>query len=160
MPLEYNVLGLEDARRMIDAAITYAEKNGMPPISVVVVDKVGEVIASARMDGCSPLYLKAAHRKAYSSAAFERDTSGIIDFWEGQARNGHKGPMDWNDSMVTTLPGGFCICHGNKGGPFGSYDVVGGLGVAAEEPTDEWAIAEAGLAALGEGFRHRRDWGG
>jgi uncharacterized protein GlcG (DUF336 family) len=158
MPLEYNILSLDEAQRLVSAAIAHVEQNGLSPIAVVVVDKAGEMIASARMDGVSPLYIKAAHRKAYSSAAFERDTAGIIDFWEGQARNGHKGPMDWNDTMVTTLPGGFCICNGHQGGPFGSLDVVGGLGVAAEEQTDEVAIAEVALATLGDGFRHRRDW--
>ena len=159
MPLEYNVLSLAEAQALVAAAIDHVERAGLPPIAVVVVDKAGEIIASARMDGVSPLYIKAAHRKAYSSAAFERDTAGIIDFWEGQARNGHQGPMDWNDSMVTTLPGGLCICNGHLGGPFGSFDVVGGLGVASEGEADETAIAEAALRALGDGFRHRRDWG-
>ncbi len=158
MPLEYDVLSLEEAQRLVGAAITHVEKNNLPPIAVVVVDKAGEIIASARMDGVSPLYIKAAHRKAYSSAAFERDTPGLIDFWDGQARNGHKGPMDWNDTMLTTLPGGLVVCNGHKGGPYGGFDVVGGSGVAAETETDEGAIAEVAVQALGGEFRHRRDW--
>jgi uncharacterized protein GlcG (DUF336 family) len=158
MPLEYNVLSLAEARLMVDTVLDHVQKNGLPPTAVVVCDKFGEVIASARMDGCSPLYIKSAERKAYSSAIFERDTDGLIDFWAGQKKNGHKGPMDWNDTKLTTLPGGFVVCNGRRGGPYGGFDVVGGIGVSTEEEADEEAIAEVAIQALGGEFRHRRDW--
>ena len=158
MPLEYNVLSLEEAQKLVEVAMDYVKKNGLPPAAVVVCDKFGEIIAGARMDGVSPLYWKSAHRKAYSSAVFERDTPGLIDFWAGQERNGHKGPMDWNDTMLTTLPGGFAVCNGPGDGPYGGFAVVGGIGVSTEEPADEEAVADAAIQSLGGAFRHRRDW--
>src|SRR5207253_2586785 len=96
-------LSLEDAQLAIGAAIDYArEKNWR--IAVVVVDRTGELISCARMDGRSPRFLKAAHRKAYTAAVFEMDTSGVMKFWKRQEDAGHRGPHDWNDPMFTTLP--------------------------------------------------------
>jgi uncharacterized protein GlcG (DUF336 family) len=111
------------------------------------------------MDGTAARYVHAAHRKAYSAAVFERDTAGIIDFWEGQAKQGHQREADWNDSMVTTLPGGYCVCNGRRGGNMQMWDVIGGFGAAGDDVEEhENAVAEAAISALGEGYRHRRDW--
>jgi uncharacterized protein GlcG (DUF336 family) len=39
------------------------------------------------------------------------------------------------------------------------WDVVGGVGVAGDDDeTHENGVAEVAIQALGEGFRHRRDW--
>jgi uncharacterized protein GlcG (DUF336 family) len=158
MPLEYNVLELSEAQQLVEKALDYVRQNNLPPAAVVVCDKFGEVLAGARMDGCSHMYWRSAHRKAYSAAIFERDTEGLIDFWAGQERNGHKGPMDWNDTMLTTLSGGLAVCNGPGDGPYGGFAVVGGIGVSTEEPADEYRIAEVAVESLGGEFRHRRDW--
>lgn len=159
MPLEFDVLGLEEAQTMINAALSYVRERGLPPAVVVVTDKTGRMIASARMNGAPPRYIDAAHRKAYTAAVFERDTAGVMEFWANQERQGHRGPHDWNDSMITTLPGGLVVCHGQRGGNLSTWDVVGGVGVALNDvQADEDAVGEAAVRALGEGFRHRRDW--
>ena len=161
--LEFDVLGVHDARMMIDAAIDYTARGGQRGIAIVVVDKMGRIIAGARMDGMAARYWDAAHRKAYTAAAFERDTAGVIEFWNGQERQGHRGPHDWNDPMATTLPGGYVVCHGNRGGPFGGFDVVGGVGVAGGTESGDYSddtIADVAVKALGDEFRHRRGWDG
>jgi len=159
MAIEYNVLSLDEAQKMIDGAVKHVRSSSLPPMAIAVVDKAGKMIASARMDGAAARYVAAAQRKAYSAAVFERDTAGIIDFWDGQAKQGHKGPADWNDPMVTTLPGGYCVCHGQRGGVQSMWDVIGGVGVAGDDVADhENAVAEAAVQALGEGYRHRRGW--
>jgi hypothetical protein len=66
--------------------------------------------------------------------------------------------MDWNDTMLTTLSGGLAVCNGPGDGPYGGFAVVGGIGVATEEPADEYRIAEVAVESLGGEFRHRRDW--
>jgi len=93
--------------------------------------------------------MKAAWRKAYSAAAFDMDTNGIIKFWDRQAEEGHRGPADWNDSMLTTLPGGMAIISGDK--------MVGGIAVAGGgggEGKGDWDYAQVGFEALGAGFTH------
>ena len=159
--LEFDVLALDDAQKMVNAAVDYVKAGGHRGIAVAVVDKTGRIISGARMDGMAPRYFDAAHRKAYTAAVFERDTAGVIDFWAAQEKHGHRGPHDWNDPMATTLPGGYVVCHGHQGGPFGGMDVIGGVGVAGGEGSGTFsddAIAEVAIAALGAGFRHRRGW--
>ena len=159
MSLVYNVLGVEEAQRMIDGAMAYVKANNLPPMAIVVTDKAGKIVASVRMNGTPARYIDAAHRKAYTAAVFERDTAGVIDFWANQERQGHRGPHDWNDRMVTTLPGGYCVCYGKRGGNLSMWDVVGGIGVAGDDEKEhEDAVAEASVQSLGEGFRHRQDW--
>jgi glc operon protein GlcG len=141
-------LGLEDGLKVINAVIDYA-KSKARPIAVVVLDRTGEVVASARMDGRASRFYKAAHRKAYSAAVFEMDTDGIIKFWDRQAEHGHRGPSDWNDTMLTTLPGGVCVVHDGL--------VVGSIGVAGgghDPGTGDWDFAEVAFQALGPGFTH------
>jgi uncharacterized protein GlcG (DUF336 family) len=149
--IEQKTLSLEQAQTVIAAVIDKAKEIGHRGIAVYVVDKSSEIIACARMDNMHPRYGKAAHRKAYTAAVFERNTNGVIKFWDGQAEHGHRGPSDWNDTMLTTLPGGLCVLHGS--------DVVGGIAVAGgNKMFDDWQFAEVGFQALGEGFRHRVDW--
>lgn len=149
--LDYKTLSLEEAQRAVDAVIKHAKENKHQGIAVVVVDKAGDIIAAARMDGKAGRFFKAAHRKAYTGAIFERDTKGVIKFWDIQAKQGHRGPSDWNDTMITTLPGGYCVLHGKH--------VLGGVGVAGgnQQISDE-AFAEIAVQALGPEFRHREDW--
>jgi uncharacterized protein GlcG (DUF336 family) len=149
--IEQRTLSLDQARAVIDAVIAKAKEIGHRGVAICVVDKGSEIIASARMDNMHPRYGKAAHRKAYTAAHFERDTNGVIKFWDQQAEHGHRGPSDWNDPMLTTLPGGLCVLHGS--------DVLGGLAVAGgNRQFDDWQFAEIGFQALGEGYRHRVDW--
>ena len=141
-------LALEDAQRVIGAVIEDARQKSWK-IAVVVVDRTGELIASARMDGRAPRFYKAAHRKAYTAAIFEMDTNGVQKFWKRQEDQGHRGPADWNDPMLTTLDGGVCVVHEGK--------VVGAIGVAGGgggPGTMDWDFAEAAFQALGPGFTH------
>ncbi len=141
-------LGLDDAHRVITAVIEDARKKNRR-IAVVVVDRTGEIIASARMDGRAARFIKAAHRKAYTAAVFEMDTSGVIKFWNRQEQEGHRGPHDWNDPMITTLAGGVCVVHEGK--------VVGAIGVSGgggDPGARDWDFAEVAFQALGPGFIH------
>ena len=141
-------LGLDDAQRVITAVVDYAKAHNKH-VAVVVVDRVGDLISCAKMDGRSVRFLKAAHRKAYSAAVFEMDTDGIIKFWNRQEEHGHRGPHDWNDPMLTTLPGGLCITHDGK--VVGAISVAGG---GSEPGLGDWDFAEVAFKALGPGFSH------
>ena len=141
-------LALDEALRVVTAVVNYGKQQNRN-VAVVVVDRVGEIIASARMDGKAARFIKAAHRKAYSAAVFEMDTNGIIKFWERQEKEGHRGPHDWNDTMITTLAGGVCVVHDGK--------VVGAIGVAGgggEPGIRDWDFAEVAFKGLGPGFTH------
>ena len=152
---ETKTLDIHDALRVIEAVMSAAEKaedRTWPGLGICVVDKQGQILAAARMDGMAPRFFHAAHRKAYTAAVMERDTRGVIDFWNGQEKQGHRGPADWNDSMLTTLPGGYVVKHGQN--------IVGAIGVAGGTlpPFDDDTFAEIAVKALGEGFRHTPEW--
>src|SRR6266702_5865964 len=134
-------LSLGEALRAVTAAIRAAEDVGSreprtwPGIAVTVVDKEGELIAGARMDGMAPRFFRAAHRKAYTAAVMERDTAGVMEFWNRQEAAGHRGPHDWNDPMLTTLPGGYVVIEGGE--------VVGAIGVAGGGgEISDWQFAD------------------
>lgn len=149
--IEQKTLSLDQAQHVIDTVIRKAVEIGHRGIAVCVVDKAAQIIACARMNNMNPRYGKAAHRKAYTAAVFERDTNGVMKFWNQQGAEGHRGASDWNDSMLTTLPGGLCVLH--------DKEVVGGIAVAGgNEHFNDWQFAEVAIQALGEGYRHRVDW--
>jgi uncharacterized protein GlcG (DUF336 family) len=146
----FRSLGLDDANRVVAAVLEHARGGGYRGVAVVVVDKGAEIIASQRMDGLAGRYFHSAHRKAYTAAAFERDSLAVRDFWNEQGSRGHRGPADWNDPLLTTLPGGLCVVFDGE--------VVGGIGVAGGGVSGDFSdesFALIGLRALGDGFSHR-----
>ena len=151
MPRDYNTLDLEEAEQLVRTAVEHIKSQGLPPMAVVVVDRAGQIISGSRMNGVHPRYFLAAHRKAYTGAIFERSPSGMNQWWTRQECEGHKGPSDWNDSMLTTLPGGLCVLNDSSG----KVEVVGGIGIAGDEETDEEGIAAAAIKALGGNFSYR-----
>lgn len=147
---ELKSLGLDEAKRVMESVETHARDGGYRGIAVAVVDKGAAIIAALRMDGLAARYFDSAHRKAYTAAAMERDTAAVRDFWQEQGARGHQGASDWNDLMLTTLPGGLAIVFDGE--------VVGGIGVAGGGISGDFsddAFALVGLRALGEGFSHR-----
>jgi uncharacterized protein GlcG (DUF336 family) len=133
------------------AAARSAPDRTWPGVAVAVVDKEGELITGARMDGMAARFWRAAHRKAYTAAVMERDTSGVMAFWNQQLSRGHRGPHDWNDPMLTTLPGGYVVRYGTR--------IVGGIGISGGSGNrDDDHFAEIAIAALGDGFRHTSAW--
>jgi uncharacterized protein GlcG (DUF336 family) len=152
---EKTTLGLEEALRAVSAAIAAARdaaQRTWPGIAVAVVDKEGELIAGARMDGMAPRFFRAAHRKAYTAAVMERDTAGVMEFWNRQESAGHRGPHDWNDPMLTTLPGGYLVKHRTR--------IVGAIGISggSSGEFDDVHFAEIALTALGDEFHHAAAW--
>jgi uncharacterized protein GlcG (DUF336 family) len=151
-------LDLSEALRAVTTVIRAAEDVGTreprtwPGIAVAIVDKDGELIAGARMDGMAPRFFRAAHRKAYTAAVMERDTAGVMEFWNRQEAAGHRGSHDWNDPMLTTLPGGYVVKHGTK--------IVGAIGVSGGTTGgyDDEYFAGIALQALGGEFRHTPSW--
>ena len=148
--LKRKTLTLDEAMRVINAIVEHAKKNNHIGIASVVVNPHGEIIASAKMDGRSPRFYKAAVRKAYSAAKFERDTSAIIDLHkEGEAK-GQKGPHDWDDRMLSTLPGGYLVVDGDEN-ILGAVSCAGGTG----GDFSDWNFIKIGFEALGPGYHHR-----
>jgi uncharacterized protein GlcG (DUF336 family) len=148
-------LGLDEGLKIVNAVVEAARAvtgRTWPGVAVAVVDKHGELIAAARMDGMAPRFVRAAHRKAYTAAVMERDTAGVMEFWNTQEAAGHRGPHDWNDPMLTTLPGGYVVKHWTG--------IVGGIGLSGGSGPEfnDGYFADVAITALGDGFRHTPAW--
>jgi uncharacterized protein GlcG (DUF336 family) len=64
------MLTLDLARKLIDAAIEEAEKNGYK-LAIAVVDSGGHLVASARMDGAGFVTPTVAFGKAWTASAWK-----------------------------------------------------------------------------------------
>ena len=148
--LRHKTLSLDEAMRVITAVVSHAKEKEHVGVCCCVVDKSGEIIAAVKMDNRVPRFFKAAHRKAYSAAKFERDTSAVMDMHAKSEATGRKGPYDWDDRMLTTLPGGYVVVD-NEDNVMGAISVAGGTG----GEFSDWNFVKIGFAALGEGYHHR-----
>ena len=143
-------LSLDEAIAAINAVVDYAKTHNHTGVACVVMDGNGEIIAGATMDGRASRVYKSAHRKAYSAAKFEHDTSWILEIHRQMEANGHRGPHDWNDPIFTTLAGGYVVVDVDE-------NVLGGVGVGGGTRGDfsDWAFVEIALGAMGDNYHHR-----
>jgi uncharacterized protein GlcG (DUF336 family) len=126
---------LATAQGLVRKAVEAAQAQELP-IAVVVVDRGGHVVASARMDGAAFLMHDVAKKKATFSAAMGAPTHMIVEMAQGDqvlafAFSG--------DEQVVALPGGLPIA--------GDSGPIGGIGVSGGHYSQDQAIAEAALGS-------------
>jgi uncharacterized protein GlcG (DUF336 family) len=131
------MLNLSHARTIIREALARGRAMGLKPLSVVVLDAGGHVIASEREDGASPGRFAIAHGKAHGAAMLGIPGSAQMARAEQQAffmqaMNGLFG------GQVVPVPGGLLIRDG-KGA------VMGAVGVTGDTSDND---AQAGLAGI------------
>jgi len=107
------------ARAAIDAIAAAAETAGLV-VAIAIVDDHGDLVASHRMDGCRPRSMRMTHRKAYTAAVMDRDTTVFQD--DIVAR--HIQLSSYGDPMLCSLPGGVVV-RGADGGTIGAIGVTG-----------------------------------
>ncbi|MGI9658623.1 MAG: GlcG/HbpS family heme-binding protein, partial [Gaiellaceae bacterium] len=105
-------------------------------IAVCVVDKGGNPVLKARMDGASYLPAQFAEDKAWTAAGLGFATSDLAPLVQpGEMVFGISHPR------VVTFGGGVPLREGDA--------VVGGVGVSGGSVDDDIAVAEAALAVWG-----------
>ncbi|NBR88858.1 MAG: heme-binding protein [Rhodobacteraceae bacterium] len=134
-------LGLAKARVIIRKALAHGAEAQMKPLSVIVLDAGGNVLAFERSDGASPGRFAIAHGKAYGSIMLGMAGRAQMARAESQAYfmaavNGVYG------GAVIPVPGGVLI-RDKKG------NVIGAVGVTGDTSDNDAAAAEAGIAAAG-----------
>jgi uncharacterized protein GlcG (DUF336 family) len=131
---ERNMLSLEDARAVGEAALAKAMENPDRPMAIAVVDNTGEPVYFMKMDNSSPLFPKMAMNKAYTAIHFGMDTAEIAQFFQKDGLT----VKDFVDPRFTPIGGGVClrapdgIVIGAIGtsGRVPKFDKVGDLDVA------------------------------
>lgn len=126
-------LTAEDVRRIGDAAVAEASKNGWA-VTVAVVDDGGHLLWLQRLDGAAPISAQIAPAKA-RTAALGRRESRVYEEMINQGRQSFlSAPLEGMlEGGVPLLVDGQCI---------------GAVGVSGVKSSEDAQIARAGIAAL------------
>jgi uncharacterized protein GlcG (DUF336 family) len=117
------------ARALMDAAIAYAEKMGVPQC-IAIVDEGCNLLAFTRMDGARVLSIKSSQRKAMTAATTGKPTGFLdpaIELKLGLATDGE----------MVNLKGGLPIMTEGH--------VIGGIGVGSGTGDQDLEVAQAAL---------------
>ena len=139
-------ISLRKAKSVIRTALSKGKELGLKPLSVVILDAGGHVIAFEREDGAAPGRFAIAHGKAYGSVMLGMAGTAQMARADQQAyfMDAVNGVFGGN---VIPVPGGVLV-RDKKGG------VVGAIGVTGDSSDNDLIAALAGVEAaglLGEG---------
>lgn len=130
-----NEIALRAALRLVDAVVADAEAQGIP-VSVAVVDRAGNVVASARMPGAALGTMRFAVDKAYTSAIWQYPSGAFRE-------SSQPGGDDWG--LVSTEGGRVVVYEGGlpivRAGEF-----IGAIGVSGGTGPQDAALGAAALA--------------
>ena len=132
---------LRKARTIIRKTLEHGRAQEMKPLSVIVLDAGGHVLAFERSDGASPGRFTIAHGKAYGAVMLGLGGRAQLARAENQpffmaALNGAF------DGRVVPVPGGVLVRDGRG-------TVIGAVGVTGDISDNDAAAALAGIAAAG-----------
>ena len=134
-------ISLRKARIVIRAAVSKGKDLGLKPLSVVVVDAGGHVIAFEREDGAAPGRFAIAQGKAYGSVMLGMAGTAQMARADQQAYfmeavNGLFG------GKVIPVPGGVLVRNKKD-------HVIGAVGVTGDSSDNDLIAALAGIEATG-----------
>ena len=81
----FTKLSLATAQALIQSALAFATEQRLKPLTVVVLDDGGHVIAAARQDGASAKRFEIAHGKAHGAIALGVGSRALMTRAETQA---------------------------------------------------------------------------
>jgi len=135
-------ISLDQARGIISGALAKGQEMGFKPLSVVVLDAGGHVIAFERSDGSAPGRFAIAHGKAYGAVMLGMAGRAQMARAEAQAyfiaaANGAYG------GQLIPVPGGILVRDGS-----GSV-IIGAVGVTGDTSDNDADAGLAGIATVG-----------
>ena len=134
-------ISLRKAKSIIRTALSKGKELGLKPLSVVVLDAGGHVIAFEREDGAAPGRFAIAHGKAYGSVMLGMAGTAQMARADQQAyfMDAVNGVFGGN---VIPVPGGVLV-RDKKGG------VIGAVGATGDSSDNDLIAALAGIEAVG-----------
>ncbi|MFC4274930.1 heme-binding protein [Achromobacter aloeverae] len=128
------VLTADDVKKILAAAEAHAQSSKWA-VSIAVADDGGHLLGLLRLDGAAPISAQIAPAKAQTAALGRRESK----VYEESINNGRYAFL--SAPMTGMLEGGVPIVAQGV--------VVGAVGVSGVKSSDDVAIANAGIAALG-----------
>ncbi len=131
----------EQGRKIIDGARAQARNSALPPLTIVVLDGGGNLVAAEREDGCAPLRFPVAQGKAYASLGIGV-ASGVIG-----ARNTER--TAFVASVAAASQGHFVAVAGGVPILDQQNCVIGAVGVSGASSEEDQQAAIAGIELAG-----------
>jgi len=135
------ILDLETARTVVAAARSHGREAGLKPLTVVVLDPGGHVVAVEREDGASIGRFDVARGKAHGALALGMGSRAIMGRAEQQAYFVAAAGAAVGGSLVP-VPGGVLVRD-----PDGS--LLGAVGISGDTSDADEAACVAGIEAAG-----------
>ncbi len=132
---------LSTARTMIGAAQQYGHEHGLKPLTVVVLDAGGHVVAAERQDGSSMARFQIAHAKAYGALALGMGSRALMQRAETQPYFIAAAGAAIGGALIP-VPGGVLV-RDTAG------DTIGAVGITGDTSDNDEAAAVAGIASAG-----------
>ena len=128
-------VNLEQARKVLAAAIADARKQNLP-MAVAIVDNAGQLVAFERMDNTQTASVLVAQDKAMAAAMYRRPTKVFQDALAA----GGAGLRIVTLRGATAVEGGLPIVIDGK--------IIGGIGVSGGSSEQDGVVAKAGTDGL------------
>lgn len=133
-------INLEQASRIVDAALASAREKGLRPMTVLVIDAGGDLVAFKREDHTGIRRYHIAYGKAFGALVMNRSSRSIGDI-------GRKDPLFIQSVIAATgsnmvpTPGGVLIKSAEG-------LIVGAVGSSGDEAHEDEAVAIIGVKAV------------
>ncbi|TQC45175.1 heme-binding protein [Rhodococcus sp. WS4] len=134
-------IDLGTARRIIEAARTCANDKGFEPLTIVVLDAGGHVLAAEREDGASNKRFDIAFGKAHGALALGIGSRSLMGRAEQQPYFIAAATAAIGGSLVP-VPGGVLVRESEG-------SLLGAVGVSGDTSDNDEAVAVAGIEAAG-----------
>ena len=135
VPQYGTTVNLEQARKVVAAAMVEARKNSWP-VAVAVVDNAGMLVAYERMDNTQTASGQVSIDKAASAAMYRRSTKVFQDAVTG----GGMGVRVLGLRGASPIEGGLTLMLDGK--------IIGGVGVSGVNSDQDAVVAKAGVDAV------------
>jgi len=133
-------IDLDTARTIIAAARAHAVETECKPMTVVVLDAGGHVLAVEREDGSANKRFEIAHAKAHGALSLGLGSRALMARAEQQPYFIAAATAAVGGALVP-VPGGVLVRDGDR--------LVGAVGVSGDTSDKDEAIAVAGIEAAG-----------
>ncbi len=134
-------LTLEAANRIIEAARAKGRDLGLAPLTVVVLDAGGHMVALAREDGSGIARVEIATGKAWGGLGVGAGSRMLFDRWNAGGAGFVTGLAAATGGRMVPVPGGVLVTADGA--------VLGAVGISGDTSDNDEACAVAGIEAAG-----------
>ncbi|HEY0801623.1 MAG TPA: heme-binding protein [Steroidobacteraceae bacterium] len=135
------MIGLDSAVTLIDGSLKHARGLGLQPMTVVVLDAGGCLVALKREDGSSLLRPRIAQAKASGALGMGMGSRALAERVESHSAF-MNAIIGLADGMLVPVPGGVLIRSA-------AGSILGAVGISGDHSDKDEACAVAGIEAAG-----------